>query len=86
MKCFNNLLHCDIWLFLHNLQNIQVLLFCKNCFSSPQMRSGLIAASACTLFYKAIYGAFIYGKIFCNLPGIVSFIPGFQYQFSSFVV
>ena len=78
-------LHCDIWLFLYKFQNIVVLFFCKNCFPASQLRSGLITASACTLFYKAVYGAFIYWKIFCNFPGIMSFIPGLQYQFSSFI-
>ena len=85
MKRFDNLLHCDIRLFLHKFQNIVVLFFCKNCFPASQLRSGLITASACTLFYKAVYGAFIYWKIFCNFPGIMSFIPGLQYQFSSFI-
>ena len=85
MKRFDNLLHCDIRLFLHKFQNIVVLFFCKNCFPASQLRSGLITASACTLFYKAVYGAFIYWKIFCNFPGIMSFIPGRQYQFSSFI-
>ena len=85
MKRFDNLLHCDIRLFLHKFQNIVVLFFCKNCFPVSQLRSGLITASACTLFYKAVYGAFIYWKIFCNFPGIMSFIPGLQYQFSSFI-
>ena len=85
MKRFDNLLHCDIRLFLHKFQNIVVLFFCKNCFPASQLRSGLITASACTLFYKAVYGAFISWKIFCNFPGIMSFIPGLQYQFSSFI-
>ena len=53
-------LHCDIWLFLYKSQNIVVLFFCKNCFPASQLRSGLITAIACTLFYKAVYGAFIY--------------------------
>lgn len=53
-------LHCDIWLFLYKFQNIVVLFFCKNCFPASQLRSGLITASACTLFYKAVYSAFIY--------------------------
>ena len=60
MKRFANLLHCDIRLFLHKFQNIVVLFFCKNCFPASHLRSGLITASACTLFYKTVYGAFIY--------------------------
>ena len=49
MKRFDNLLHCDIRLFLHKFQNIVVLFFCKNCFPASHLRSDFITASACTL-------------------------------------
>ena len=85
-KLINEFINCDIWFLLNHPVNVVNIFWCQGVLASSLGCLCFYGTCFAHLFFQAVNSTGIYRKTFRNFFCVVCFVPGFNKQFSCFIM